>query len=67
MYVDLLNGSEIFTNLKSLQGLMPNYNDQTNLIKLACVVNFCRNLGDQSSDILQHSQNRPTGDRWLKF
>ena len=22
---------------------------------------------DQSSDILQHSQNRPTGDRWLKF
>ena len=25
---------------------------------------FCKN---QSSDILQHSQNRPTGDRWLKF
>ena len=25
------------------------------------------NLGNQSSDILQHSQNRPTGDRWLKF
>ena len=22
---------------------------------------------DQSSDILQHSQNRPTRDRWLKF
>ena len=22
---------------------------------------------DQSSDILQHSQNRPTGDRWLKL
>ena len=22
---------------------------------------------DQSSDVLQHSQNRPTGDRWLKF
>ena len=21
----------------------------------------------QSSDILQHSQNRPTGERWLKF
>ena len=21
---------------------------------------------NQSSDILQHSQNRPTGDRWLK-
>ena len=25
---------------------------------------MCEN---QSSDILQHSQNRPTGDRWLKF
>ena len=24
-------------------------------------------LSNQSSDILQHSQNRPTGDRWLKF
>ena len=22
---------------------------------------------NQSSDILQYSQNRPTGDRWLKF
>ena len=22
---------------------------------------------NQSSDILQHSQNRPTEDRWLKF
>ena len=22
---------------------------------------------NQSSDILQHSQNRPTADRWLKF
>ena len=30
----------------------------------------CMDEGDhpnQSSDILQHSQNRPTGDRWLKF
>ena len=24
-------------------------------------------LMDQSSDILQHSQNRPTTDRWLKL
>ena len=24
-------------------------------------------ISNQSSDILQHSQNRPTGDRWLKF
>ena len=22
---------------------------------------------NQSSDIRQHSQNRPTGDKWLKF
>ena len=28
------------------------------------VINLYSN---QSSDILQHSQNRPTGDRWLKF
>ena len=27
----------------------------------------CLKSSDQSSDILQHSQNRPTGDRWLKF
>ena len=25
---------------------MPDYNDQTNLSKLACIVNFCRKLGD---------------------
>ena len=24
-------------------------------------------VSNQSSDILQHSQNRPTEDRWLKF
>ena len=30
-------------------------------------VNKTKQLPDQSSDILQHSQNRPTGDRWLKF
>ena len=30
-------------------------------------INICRKGGNQSSDILQHSQNRPTGDRWLKF
>ena len=28
---------------------------------------FMCNRMNQSSDILQHSQNRPTGDRWLKF
>ena len=26
-----------------------------------------KEYGNQSSDILQHSQNRQTGDRWLKF
>ena len=31
---------------------------------VACVLYGNSN---QSSDILQHSQNRPTGDRWLKF
>ena len=46
MYVDLSNGSEIFRNVKSVQGLMPDYNDQTSLSKLASIVNFCRNLGD---------------------
>ena len=46
MYVDVQNRSEIFRNLKSVQGLMPDCNDQTNLSKLACIVNFCSNLGD---------------------
>ena len=36
----------MFRNLKSVQGLMPDHNDQTNLSKLACIVHFCRNLGD---------------------
>ena len=31
-------------------------------------VSICKTMKtNQSSDILQHSQNRPTGDRWLKF
>ena len=46
MYVDFSDGSEIFRNLKSVQGLMPDYNDQTSLRKLASIVNFRRNLGD---------------------
>ena len=29
--------------------------------------NFILVESNQSSDILQQSQNRPTGDRWLKF
>ena len=31
------------------------------------ICSFNLNNPNQSSDILQHSQNRPTGDRWLKF
>ena len=46
MYVDVWNTGELFRNLKSVQGLMPDYNDQTNLSKLAGLVHFCRNLGD---------------------
>ena len=30
-------------------------------------INNLKKAVNQSSDILQHSQNRPTGDRWLKF
>ena len=30
-------------------------------------LDFWLSFTNQSSDILQHSQNRPTGDRWLKF
>ena len=30
-------------------------------------IKLMQNETNQSSDILQHSQNRPTGDRWLKF
>ena len=44
MYVDVWNRGEFFRNLKSVQGLMPDHNDQTNFNKLACVVNFCRNI-----------------------
>ena len=29
--------------------------------------NKLKGITDQSSDILQHSHNRPTGDIWLKF
>ena len=32
-----------------------------------CYRRFMIDDVNQSSDILQHSQNRPTGDRWLKF
>ena len=46
MYVDVWNRSEMCKNLKSVQGLMPDYNDQTNLSKLACIVHCCRNLRD---------------------
>ena len=51
MYIDVWNRNEIFRNLKSVQGSMPDYNDQTSLSRLACIVNFCRNLGDMSEII----------------
>ena len=34
--------------------------------RVVSILSQTRHL-NQSSDILQHSQNRPTGDRWLKF
>ena len=37
-------------------------NDHTHVASRAVVES-----SNQSSDILQQSQNRPTGDRWLKF
>ena len=35
---------EIFRNLKSGQWLMPDYNDQSKLIKLACFINYAKKL-----------------------
>ena len=46
MYVDVRNRSKIFRNLKYVEGLMPDYDGQTNLSKLVCIVNLCKNLGD---------------------
>ena len=46
MFVDVRNRSEKCRNLKSVQGLMPDYSSQTNLSKLAGIVHFCRNLED---------------------
>ena len=45
MFVDVWNRSEMFRNLKFVHCLMPDYNDQINLSKLACIVHFCRKLG----------------------
>ena len=36
--------------------------------KTFCLFFICSSIDiNQSSDIVQHSQNRPTGDRWLKL
>ena len=40
------------------------YRQKTKLV-LSNGKNFFREIPNQSSDILQHSQNRPAGDRWL--
>ena len=43
-------------------------NDFINLFgERRTAVELLMDCQNQSSDILQHSQNRPTGDRWLKF
>ena len=36
-------------------------------VKLVGIIALSDFTKNQNSDILQHSQNRPTGDRWLKF
>ena len=57
------------------------YFDSNNIFRLQKVVNrelrkvrkwleanrLALNVSNQSSNILQHSQNRPTGHRWLKL
>ena len=45
MFVGVWNRSEMFRNLKFVHRFMPDYNDQTNLSQLECIVHFCRNLG----------------------
>ena len=54
--------------LKHWKNLVPLADQQHSLISnvlLPSIANM--NTINQSSDILQHSQNRTTGDRWLKF
>ena len=37
------------------------------ILTVRVLYSFMSLTANQRSDILQHSQNRPTGDRWLKF
>ena len=60
--------------LESNIRLLAHHNHQLDVIRECRVFSLLANtrqlldeFGNQSSDILQHSQNRPTGDRWLKF
>ena len=40
---------------------------RVSIYKTAFFNGKAKTITNESSDILQHSQNRPTGDRWLKF
>ena len=51
-------------NLKKIRFRVPQVNYLGNVVTS---VSFRPDPNNQSSDILQHSQNRPTGDRWLKL
>ena len=58
--------------IKKLKTLYDKYADKAAFVAYEEFETFQRPpsmsiLDYQSSDILQHSQNRPTGDRWLKF
>ena len=35
-----------FLGIQNISRWMPDYDDKTNLSKLACIVNLCKNLGD---------------------
>ena len=52
--------------LRELEGLDKELRTIRGSLRFAIAKSISKQV-DQSSDILQHSQNRPTGDRWLKF
>ena len=75
------NGRTHYTAVKSLSRLLSGSNSKHKSKQhfcTNCLHGFDQELSrdncqdnetvkNQSSGILQHSQNRPTGDRWLKF
>ena len=58
--LSLVDSSDTAIYLLKLTGAC--VNDSNYPMKICCITDK-----NQSSDILQHPQNRPTGDRWLKF